>query len=440
MAIARSIAPAVTTALLWMSTARGANTWLVSPNGSDASPGSGGKPFKTVQKAIRNAADGDTIRIKPGTHNLADFIDTIDRSLTLIGEDRETTILTKGRLVTITKSLTLKQLTFSGGPGFRLSPPKGKTLDGMLVENCVFENFWCAFYARYYDGAIANFTVRNCEFRNMEGGKVNVIALCGSNKDEAGRSVGPSHVEIVDNTFTNLKSTQKGCTAISVGDMKTTKDVLVSGNVIDTVGGPTWIRNGAGPEVHGVLIFGTNVRITKNTVRNLNPGRDHEAVYMKARHSVIADNVVENCGSGFGGADITSKGGEFSENNTISGNRITGPQPGCGIFASGGTAIKDNYVKKPNGLLGINVYPLSRPVTITGNYVETKHRTAIYVNGGDHAGYPFKWPNPGEIFVTGNTAIAYEGTVETAVKMSNAPWAKVSGNTRRAGKPEPTSE
>ena len=172
-------------------------------------------------------------------------------SLTLVGEDNETTILTKGPMVTVTKSLSLRNLTFSGGPGFRLSPAKGKTLDGMLVDNCVFEKFWCAFYARYYDGAITNFAVENCEFRDMEGGKVNAVALCGSNRDEAGNSIGPSNVKIVNNTFKNLKSTQKGCMAVFVGDMKTTKNVLVSENVMDTIGGPTWIRKGAGPEVHG---------------------------------------------------------------------------------------------------------------------------------------------------------------------------------------------
>jgi len=440
MAISKSTALGLTTALLWLSTVQAANTWIVARNGSDTNPGSDTKPFKTVQRAINNADDGDTIRIKPGTYDLAGFTDTIDRSLTLIGEDNETTILSNGPMVTVTKSLTLKNLTFSGGPGFRLSPPKGKTLDGMLVENCVFEKFWCAFYARYYDGAITNLTITNCEFRNMEGGKVNAIALCGSNRDEGGNSIGPSNVKIVNNTFKNLKSTQKGCMAVFVGDIKTTKNVLVSENVMDTIGGPTWIRKGAGPEVHGILVFGTNIRITKNTVRNLNTGRDHEAIYMKARHSAIADNVVENCGSGFGGADITSKGGEFSEDNAITRNRITGPQPGCGIFASGGTVINDNYVKKPNGLLGINVYPLSKPVAITDNYVETKHRTAIYVNGGDGAGYPFEWPDPGEIVVTDNTAISYEGTVDRAIKMDNAPWAKVSGNTRRAGRPTPTKE
>ena len=47
------------------------------------------------------------------------------------------------------------------------------------------------------------------------------------------------------------------------------------------------------------------------------------------------------------------------------------------------------------------MYPLGKPVAITDNYVETKHRTAVYVNGGDGAGYPFQWPDPGEIVADG---------------------------------------
>ena len=73
-------------------------------------------------------------------------------------------------------------------------------------------------------------------------------------------------------------------------------------------------------------------------------GRDHEAIYMKASYSAIADNFVHNCGSGGGGADITSKGGELSDGNVITGNRITGDQPGRGMLINGGAVIKNNHV------------------------------------------------------------------------------------------------
>ena len=40
-----------------------AKTFFVSPTGNDADDGSKGRPFRTPQKAIRAAADGDEVRL-----------------------------------------------------------------------------------------------------------------------------------------------------------------------------------------------------------------------------------------------------------------------------------------------------------------------------------------------------------------------------------------
>jgi len=353
-----------------------------------------------VQKAIDRAADGDTVLIKKGKYDLRSYSGTIAKKISLIGEDRQSTILTNGRVINFEKSLTVKNFTFSGGPALKLAPPEGQKLDGVAIENCTFEKFWAAVYAAYYKGAIANVTVTNCEFRDMEAGKIFGVVMYRG---------GPiSNVKITNNTFKNLKSTRKGCMALFVAGKETTEDVLVSGNTMDTISGPTHIVKGAGPEVHGIIVFGTNVRIEKNTIKNLNAGRDHEAIYVKARNCVIADNVVENCGSEFGGADICSKGADFSDGILITGNRITGDQPGTGIHAAGGTVIKDNHIKKTKGSLGISLYPLGKPATIANNYVETRHCVAIYVNGGDGAGYRHDWPDPGKIVVSGNVAVVLQ--------------------------------
>ena len=69
------------------------------------------------------------------------------------------------------------------------------------------------------------------------------------------------------------------------------------------------------------------------------------------------------------------------------------------------------------------------PVTITDNYVETKHAVAIYVNGGDGAGYEFEWPDPGEIVVTNNVAISYEQREgRTPVYVTTAQKVKIAEN------------
>ncbi|MFV2068667.1 MAG: hypothetical protein ACC645_16980, partial [Pirellulales bacterium] len=131
-----------------------------------------------------------------------------------------------------------------------------------------------------------------------------------------------------------------------------------------------------------------------------------------------------------GGADIASKGGEFSVDNVYTGNRILSDQPGRGMLINGGAVIKNNYLKKTNGSNGIDVYTLGKPVTVAGNYAETKSGAAIYVNGGDHRGLPFQWPNAGEVVVSNNVAVSYEGS---PIKVVNVAHKTISGNKERKG-------
>jgi hypothetical protein len=370
-------------------------TYYVAPHGDDQNPGTQTAPFRTVPRGLARAGAGDTVFVKSGTYDLAGFATTVDYALTLTGEDKGGTVLSNGGTLTCAKSLTVENVTFRNWRStvFKPAASEGGLLDGFVVRNCIFEDLASAINTgKEPKGVITNVKIANCEFRNMEGNGVAVISIAYGVI---------SNVQVTGNTFKNLKSTTKGCSAVVVGSnatRATTKDILISENEMDTIWGPTAVVDGAGPEVHGILAYGTNVRILKNIVRNLNAGTDHEAIYMKASHSVIADNVVENCGSGSGGADITSKGGEASEGNVISGNRITGPQPGRGMLINGGTIVKGNHIRKPNGFNGIDVYAYSKPVTITGNFIETKLGSAIRLEGGKDA------------IISDNIAVSYEGT------------------------------
>jgi hypothetical protein len=139
---------------------------------------------------------------------------------------------------------------------------------------------------------------------------------------------------------------------------------------------------------------------------------------MKASNSTIAGNVVYNCGSGGGGADITSKGGELSEGNVMAGNRITGDQPGRGMLVNGGTVIRDNYIKNTNGFNGIGLYAYGKNVTISGNYDQTKTGAAISLDGGKDA------------VISDNVAICYDGTT-ISVRKSTGTQSRQ--NTERKG-------
>jgi hypothetical protein len=392
-----------------------ATTHHVAPDGSDTNPGTEEAPFRTVQQGTKHAGPGDTVYIRAGTYDLSGFSTTIDRPLSLIGEDKKSTVLANGGTLTFSRSLAVRNITFRNFSRTVLKPlaREGETLDGILVEHCVFENLSSGINTgKDPRGVITNVRISNCEFRDMEGTGVAAIAFVyGLISD----------VRITNNSFKNMKSTRKGCTAVVVGSnatRATTKDVILSDNEMDRITGPTTEVGGAGPEVHGILAYGTNLRILKNTVKNLNAGRDHEAIYMKASSSTIAENIVHNCGSGGGGADITSKGGELSEGNVITGNRITGDQPGRGMLINGGTVIRDNYIKKTNGFNGIDVYAYGKTVTIFGNYVETKTGAAIRLDGGKDA------------VISDNVAICYDGTT---IKVRNSTGTQSRQNVERKG-------
>ena len=43
-------------------------TYVVSPQGNDASPGTAAKPFRGIHAAVAVAKAGDTVLVKPGTY------------------------------------------------------------------------------------------------------------------------------------------------------------------------------------------------------------------------------------------------------------------------------------------------------------------------------------------------------------------------------------
>jgi len=250
----------------------------------------------------------------------------------------------------------------------------------------------------------------------MNGGSVNAIVIFYALI---------SDIHITNNIFKNLIA-DGHVTAIYVGsnrDLDTTRDIFISGNYMDTIIGSTEVIDGHGHEVHGILAYGTNLNILNNTVKNLNAGQDHEAIYIKGRDSIIANNVVVNCGSGGGGADIASKGEELTGNNTISGNIIIGDQPGRGILVgemslNGGTIVKNNYIKKTRGSNGIGCYAFGGKFIITNNTVETKRGSAVYLEDA---------PNS---VIRDNSLISYD---YITIKIEDSSGTQISGNTECTG-------
>ena len=212
----------VATGLRLALSAGAATTFHVALDGNDSNRGNKEKPFKTVQKAISQAGSGDTVYIKPGTYDLDGFAKTIDYPLTLLGEDKKSTILTNGGTLTFSRGLTVRNLTFSKYGPTVLQPfvKEGEKLDGVSIENCVFERLYIAIAcSRDTKGEITNVNISKCQFLNLEGTRAHGIVITNGVI---------SNVRITNNTFKNLNSTRKGCSAVVIGSnaaRATTKDM-----------------------------------------------------------------------------------------------------------------------------------------------------------------------------------------------------------------------
>jgi parallel beta-helix repeat protein len=357
----------------------GATTFFVdqkSGSASDSGIGTEQQPFKTIRKALSVVRANDAVYIKKGAYNLKHFAAILPKSIQMIGEDWQHTVLSNGGGFTARGNLHVSGLTFTRfrSTVISIEASIANPIDELRIERCAFTHSSMVIrVSPNTRGTIKNVMISTCLFRDMEGTKVYAINLSHGIL---------SNIEIIKNRFEKLQSNKKGCAAIVVGSnstIDTTRNVLIEGNTVDGIQGPnTADAKGNGVEVHGIIAYGSGLKIQKNIVRDLNEGRDHEAIYIKGFESSITDNMIENCGSGSGGADISVKGGERSRNNEIARNIIRGSRKGRGMLIHGSAIIESNYISKPDGLNGIDVYAYGGRVEIVDNTVEISKK-GIYL-------------------------------------------------------------
>ena len=397
---------------------------------NDNNPGTEQQPFETVQRGLDLAIAGDTVFIKNGIYDLSGYTKDLLTPIAIIGEDKNETILQNMGTLTITAAaetdlFVLRNVKFTSYQEslINLSAGSTETIDGVHISDCIFDSVICSskrriIQARYdVDSAavITNINISNCEFLGALGPGVKFIYLYQGIL---------SNINITNNRFLNLYSTSetRGATAIYIGNnstLTTTKDVIISGNFIDHI----YAHDVGEVETHGVLAYGENLKIYNNAVRNMNPGQDHEALYIKGSNSLIANNVLINCTSNQGA--IAIKGGGKSFYDTIRNNRIQSDQSGRGLYSAGPEYIvmENNYVKNTyyDSQQGMFIYAANgSSCSMKGNYSQSGG-VAAYMNevsGGE---------------ITNNTLISYSAE---PIKLVNSIAIYINGNLEYTGWPE----
>ena len=129
--------------------------------------------YPTVQDAISHASPGDTIHVSSGTYNETLFI---DKALTLVGEDKESTFLVNNGTTVVQVNLTsiiISGFTIMGnGNGIVLEHCNGSTIRGNHII-CSKMGVWLHYsdHNVVYDNFVSD-SVSSC-----------AIVLCGGSSD-----------------------------------------------------------------------------------------------------------------------------------------------------------------------------------------------------------------------------------------------------------------
>ncbi|OGD54034.1 hypothetical protein A3K80_00260 [Candidatus Bathyarchaeota archaeon RBG_13_38_9] len=297
--------------------------------------------FSTIQEAIYYAWDGDMIFVRSGIYN---ELIRIDKAISLIGEERDTTIITglnEGTVVSIGDNASISQFTIQSSSVMSGGISVNRANNIMILNNTI-KNHRTGI-SLYYS---SNLTLRNNNINNSKFDlSINGRSLSDflHDIDTSNKINGNSIYYLVNQTDLTVNSVShpdlgylgivnsKNITVTGLNITNNYEGILLafSNNSIVNKVNLTDNRNGFHiVRCNGIEIFNSSV-----TWSNANGFYIDNCTYLTIKDNLIANNS-------FYGIRIEYAGNNLVKNNTIDNNA----DAGISIAVSSGNVVTDNFI------------------------------------------------------------------------------------------------
>ena len=297
--------------------------------------GNGPGNYSTIQEAIDNATDGDTVFVYNGTYGLAHHRIYINKSIKLIGENKFNTIINRGGIEIVTSKVHISCFTVHNESGIFIGSFEGEAVNNNTVYNNILK-------LNVDDILPGGITISNSSYNNVSD---NSFLNCGL-------YVYDSYNNIVDNNTVNEKP------LVYYED--------VSDKIIDWAG-------------QIILSHCSNITVKNLQISNTTAGIQ----LINCVDCYILDNMLIY-NAFFGGLYLFN-----SNNNTISGNIISNNLIGAYLAYSRFNNISGNSFE--NEVANIGLESSSNNIFSSNNFKYSHRSENIFTIDSDNKWYGNFW-------------------------------------------------
>lgn len=240
----------------------------------------GGGPgnYTTIQAAINNATNGDTIYVYNNTYN--ENVDTKLKKITLLGEDRDTTIIqgvSTSPVIRIgTSDTTISTFTLIGTPTQTIIQVTTLSENIFITNNLIKDGgYGVSLAVTTSKVTIESNIIKNNAFSGIQGQTTTYNTIKDNSIENNGAqgidlSLGSHHISILTNSIRN-----NGKEAILISGLASTDNTISGNNISDNQIGVRFSNAGSnkiqGNNIEGSLMEGVLLQVSKeNTIEKNN--------------------------------------------------------------------------------------------------------------------------------------------------------------------------